>query len=271
MPDLLPDVRAQLARAAETGARRDRRRRLLPVATVAAVALIAGALAVGLPSERVDIVARAQAALTAPGEIVHTVVSETTATDAEPGAEHSYTTEQWAAGDPTRWRARTYGITGMPDRQPQTETVYADGTYSIYHRDGRLLSRQTLDAQVRQLVPGLGPIGSDPLGADPVAGVKRLITDGHLRDAGDATVEGRVVRRLQGEMELPGRVSTEPDEAVLELTYDVDPESYEPVAARFQVRGAAMVTTLRFERFERLPMTPENEKLLDAQPIRAAP
>ena len=247
MTDLFPDVRSALASAAKTDARRRRRRRRRPVAAVAAVAAVAGALAVGWPSEKADVVARAQAALSAtPNEIVHTILTQTMRTPQTPaGKARTETIEQWEASNPTRGR-----IWFRPSQAP------VGGVQRAY--DSKYYD------------PLADSSGSSPRSGslDPVVEIKRLLNEGLLRDAGQATVDGRAVRRLHGQVEDLGSVQ--------DITYDVDPDSYEPFTAQARltprVEGVPRVNdtltvTTRFELIERLPLTPENEQLLQVQPM----
>lgn len=240
MTDLFPAVRSALADAARTNARRRRRRRRLPGAAAAVVVVVVvAALAIGLPSDDVDVVARAQAALAAtPNEIVHTIVTQTSQTPQTPaGKARTDTIEQWGTISPTRGR-----IWFRPSSAP------VGGAQRTYSQQ-----------------PG-GPRAHAP-NADPVSAIRALIDQGLLRDVGEAVVAGRTIRRLQGHSD------SEHDSS--DITYDVDPDSYEPLRAVQRItprlhgtgRTADTLTvTTRFDLIERLPLTPENERLLEVQP-----
>lgn len=240
MTDLFPTVRASLAHAAETNARRRRRRRRAPLALVA-IAAIAGVLAVGSLPGDVDVVARASAALIAPqGEILHTIVTRTTQTTT--GDPTTETVEHWEATDPIRGR-----LWIRPSRTPVDGVQIAyDGTY--YHRTAT--------------IPSQSP--DQPAAADPIAQIKRLLSEGVLRDAGETTIGGRTVRRLQGQLV--------DDASVQDLDYDVDPGNYAPLTVRTtltpQVHGTpernyTLTTTTSFDLIEQLPLTTPNKQLLE--------
>lgn len=240
MTDLFPTVRASLAHAAETDARRRRRRRRTPVALIAAAAIV-GMLAVGSLPGDVDVVARASAALTAAqGEILHTIVTRTTQTTT--GDPTTETVERWEATDPTRGR-----LWIRPSRTPVDGVQIAyDGTY--YHRT----------------VTNRSQSSDQPSTADPIAQIRRLLSEGVLHDAGETTVGGRTVRRLQGQLV--------DDASVQDLSYDVDADTYAPLTARStltpQVGGTSqtddtLTTTTRFELVERVPPTTTNKQLLE--------
>lgn len=250
MSDLFPTVHDQLSRAAEDHARRRRRRRRqLPTAT-ALVALtgLAVFLSIGWPSQRLDITSKASAALSAPSELIHTVMTRSIETPGSAGnAPTPDTIEQWAASNPTRWRIAI----------GSDQVAYRNGTQTTL-REGHSAHQTPYDDNAE--APGFGPLGSDP-----VTTIKSMIDAGELQDAGQVVVDGRQVRRLEGQTSTRfGEATT-----VLDVTYDVDPESYEPIAARATnaraTGDAAANVTIRFERFERLPLTPDNARLLEIQ------
>lgn len=243
MNDLLPTVRDELARLAEVKARRRRRRRRMPAATITTAAVaVAVALTIDWPSHRLDAVAQARAALTTPAdEVIHSIVNRTIQANGSPTSD---TVEEWSASDPTRWRIVIDTV----------QTAYQNGTQTTVKDGGQ--PTQLAATEPADHGPGLGPFGDDP-----VTEIRALLADGELRDAGDATVDGQTVRRLQGQTHTKlGDTTT-----TLDVTYDVDPDSYEPIAVQAKQPDAPVTVTLRFERFERLPATPENTKLLDIQ------
>jgi hypothetical protein len=236
MTDLLPTVRESLVAAATTQARRRRRWNIAPFAGVAAVTISVCA-ALGWPSAKVDVVQKAEAALTAaPNEILHIRAVRTT----DASQQKTATVEQWEGGDPLRGR-----IWVRPTAAPVGGTQFAyDSSY--YQRE------QTSSAN-----------GQPPTGADPVVGIKRLLQSGQLTDAGETTVDGREARRIQGTI----------DDVHLrqQLVYDVDPDSYQPIVAILvltpRVDGAlrteeTMTVTTRYEVIERLPATADNDRVL---------
>lgn len=242
MTSLLPAVRDELVQSADARARRGRRRRRVRFATAATATL--AVLTVAWPSDRLDSVARAREALTPPaGEIIHTVVDREV--DA-PGrlAHASETVEGWSASDPTRWRVVVGSV----------QTVYRNGTQTSARAGEQPVT-------VPATEPGVLPPGLSPFAGAPVAEIRALLAAGRLRDAGVRTIEGRVIRRLEGQTQ-----SKLGDSVVrLDVIYDVAPDSYEPVEVQAKQPGVAVAVTLRFLRFERLPATVENTRLLDIQ------
>jgi hypothetical protein len=230
-------MRASLATAATTRARsRRRRRNIAPIAGAAAVTLSV-CTAIGWPSADVNVVEKANAALTAaPNTILHIRAMRTT------DATHQTTeiVEQWEESDPLRGR-----IWIRSSSAPTGGTQFAyDNDY--YQRG------QTLNAN-----------GQPPMSADPVAGIKRLLENGQLADVGEVTVGGRTLRRFQG--------TIDDAHAQQRLVYDVDPDSYQPVVARItltaRVNGVlrpadAMTVTTQYQVVEDLPATAGNERLL---------
>jgi hypothetical protein len=85
-----------------------------------------------------------------------------------------------------------------------------------------------------------------------------------LRDAGEIDAGGRTVRRLVSVITEHGRLART-------LTYDVDPVTFAPVQGSivwFAKDGRRAAPPFRFtvERYERLPITAESEKLLAITP-----
>lgn len=240
MTDLFPQMRDELNRVAGQRARRSRLRRRLP-ATVALTMMtgVAGFLALGASSGGIDVVAEARAALAGPEEIIHYVGTVTVAGN-EPEQ-----IKQWATVEPTRWHV--VRATG--------EAAYRDGEMTTYNASRGSLHTLRGLADNPPAPPGFGPLGSDA-----VTTIKRMLAAEQLQDIGQATVDGCTVRRLRGR--TPGIGPNAP----LEVTYDVDPESYEPVAARAEPGRGAPAVDIRFETFERLPFTPTTEHLLEVQP-----
>jgi hypothetical protein len=105
-----------------------------------------------------------------------------------------------------------------------------------------------------------------PLGADPVATLRSMLSSGRLRDAGETTVGGRTVHRLVGTRTRAFGTHR----FVASFEYDVDLTTFAPVRARIQIPGPAgadrIFSILDFQSFERLPLTAANAKLLKVQP-----
>jgi hypothetical protein len=237
MSDLLPTIRASLAAAATTQARRRRRRRAIaPLAGVTVVALSVSA-ALGWPSTKVDVVEKAEAALTAaPNEILHIRAVQTT----DASRQTTETVERWEESDPLRGR-----IWVRPAAAP------TGGTQFAYNR------------AYYKRIPTPSTNAQQPAGADPVAAIKHLLDSGQIADAGQTTVDGHAARRLQG--------TIDDAHSRQQVVYEVDPDSYQPVVSKIditpRVDGAlhtddTMTVTTRYEVIERLPATSDNERLL---------
>jgi hypothetical protein len=236
MSDLLPTVRASLVAAATTQARLRRRRAIAPMAGVA-VAAVSVSAALGWPSTKVDVVEKAEAALTAaPNEILHIRAVQTT----DASKQTTETVERWEESDPLRGR-----IWVRPTAAP------AGGTQFPY------------DSSYYQRAPTPSGNGQQPTDADPVAGIKRLLENGQLADAGETTVDGREAQRFQG--------TIDDAHSRQQVVYEVDPDSYQPIVSEIgitpRVDGAlhtddTMTVTTRYEVIERLPATSDNERLL---------
>jgi hypothetical protein len=246
---LMDGFGAQLARAGERMTVRHARRRLLTLGGLAASGALAAVLVLlgvgGGGGGSLDVLAQARAALAPPREIVHLVVTSSLV-----GRAHGrpLTTEQWSATDPPRWRI------AVDDGRQQM--AYAHGAQRVYFRPRNTLSiyRGYSDRGVPSKAPGM-------FSNDPVAGLRAMLAAGKLRDTGEATVDGRTVRRLVGEMRIPeGRGAL-----VQRTTYDVDPRTFAPLGGTLEfdlARGHRVTMRFHVDRYERLPLTAENAKLL---------
>jgi hypothetical protein len=245
---LMDGFGAELARAeARMTARRARRRRVTLGGLAASGALAAVLVLVGIGGgggRGLDVFAQARAALAPPREVVHLVVTSSLV------GRHSrpLTTEQWSATDPPRWRI------SMDDGHQQM--AYARGVQRVYFRPRNALSiyRGYSAKSVPSKAPGM-------FSNDPVAGLRAMLAAGKLRDAGEVTANGRTVRRLVGEMRTPERG----DDFVRRITYDVDAKTFAPLGGTLEFLLAhGHSSTMRFDvdRYERLPLTTENAKLL---------
>lgn len=261
----LDDFGATLARAAAPTAPRPRPRLRLALlggaslATAAAVAVLA-LLVLPAADERLDPVAQARAALAAPaGELIHTVTAMSYHRQdgrgrVLPARERDLLrTEQWATGEPARWRTVT---TSAADR---SESAFAGGVLRSYDRRR---NRLTLIRGMREVPRTVLMPGAAQLGGDPVLELRRLLADGDLRDMGVTTVDGREVRRLTGEQ----RVRAGRRAVVIRTEYLVDPETSAPIRLRIasgrpggEPHG---FTETRFTTYERLPLTAESARLL---------
>jgi hypothetical protein len=296
-PPVLDAIRRRLLVAGERERRRRPLRRLAVAGAVAlAGAVVAVALSSGVTSPPVDAVAKARAALAAPGEIVHYTLRVTGA-DPGPGCETG-PMEIWRAADPTRWRA----VQPVPDAErcgsidlqmgeaivpPRVELAYRDGRLKTYVPGSDILQvivdeqpsegerRAPSDASNMATLQTMGTIArarergeSPPAIArvpDPVTGVEQLLAAGTLRDAGVRVRGGRRVRALAGGWTRPGGIER------TEIEYVVDAETFAPIAMRAttHVRGGDTATVrATFGDYERIALTEQSAKLLEIKPER---
>ncbi len=246
---------------------------------VLAGAAAAAAVAVALVTsgERLDPVAEAQAALAAPGEIVHMRITSTFVAPQAGSVPPPQTTEQWSAPDPPRWRfvqtlpPRRAGQGGVGDAHgPITgrmELSYAHGVQRSYivDRDTLTVNRGFSDTGPAAHVPSpLGP-GSGDLQTD----LRAMLAGGDVSDAGEVQVGGRTLRRL---------VSVDPPRAAKRrsglgrrLVYDVDPQTFAPVQATLTLtvpsrpHALRLVSRMHVDVYERIPLTPATAGLLRIQ------
>ncbi|MEV4421609.1 hypothetical protein AB0L40_16740 [Patulibacter sp. NPDC049589] len=286
------------------------RRRTRPlIATAAAVGVAAiGAVVVVAASPRdgpVDVLGRAEAALSPTGELLHYVV-RTRGVEPTGGLSPRVLgtggrcpppppTEVWQARSPSRWRAvipasantgRCQGT--MIDRHGHVlrgtwETSWAGGTSTSYWPAvDRMKVIGGYDSNSSQ---GNVPLGDPHLGGDdPVEVVRRMLRQGKLRDDGETTLDGRKVHTLSGtKTETAHRITTR--ETVL---YAVDATTFAPVRAISTVattyprnqRGIrndprlraelekGRATQLDFVTFERRPLDAAGRRLLTIVPRR---
>ncbi|MTD44463.1 hypothetical protein GKE82_09205 [Conexibacter sp. W3-3-2] len=259
----LDDFGAQVSRVAapDPDPVRPPRRRLalgLGGTAVAAAAIVAAVLAVGggAAGERLDAVAEAQAALNPEGGIVHLRLRSSDVPTRGPG-DATVVSETWSDPAADAWRTRSAGSAPADGEEPQgpLEMSYADGTLRVYVTNIDTLRVQRID-------PADGPVmpldGLEGLGPDPVQGLRDALARGEFRDEGEVSSGGRTVRRLVATDVTDARSRT--------ITYDVDPESFAPVAGRVVVRtsdGLEVVRSFTVPVFETLEGSAENRRLLD--------
>ena len=254
------------------------------VAIPAMVALLALAVVAGLGQRSSpDVVAEARQALGTSGEIIHVVTRLDYVVEGAKGPvnmlieegeglPHGYLadrTERWTALDPLRERSR---FTFRPRRGEEPSSIdymFADGRTESRNSESDELETGRLTEEEYGRGRGAGRPG-DP-GPDPVAAVRKLLADGELKAAGETTVDGRRVLRLAGQEPDPDADSKRLAEQKVE--YLVDADTFVPVRISIQevgygispgrsMRVAGIRRVITFEVFERLPMTPENEALL---------
>ncbi len=273
-------------------ASRDRRRFAL-VAVVGAIAVAAATLP-GSPTGEIDVVAEARAAAApVPGGVLHTVVQFKQTPDLGPTristgpppdgkvvGTLTGKSERWSSDDPVRWRSRVY-IETPEGKTATAESSYADGVTRLKNSWDPTVRAYRLPADLRARQDqgsDAGPrLGSVEGPGDPVADIRRLLDSGRVRDEGEATFEGRAVRRLVGQTHVQDR--SESSEGRMTYEYLVDVASFAPVrisssqvlpgrpnaeepAAR---RTRTTVSSWTFVAYQRLPATPANERLLSVQ------
>lgn len=107
-------------------------------------------------------------------------------------------------------------------------------------------------------------VGTD----DPVQTVRTMLDVGEVRRAGETTRDGRRVLRLVADP--PARRDAPRHTERARTVYLIDAETYAPVEIEQRLlmhsrggrRVAGPITRISFQRYERLPVTPENERLL---------
>jgi hypothetical protein len=216
-----------LTSAARTRRRRGTRRRLALALPVAAAAT---AVAIVVPGRggTVDAIAAARAALAPKDEIVHMKI--------ESGR---FTTEQWYARDPVRWRTRN-------DR---AEIASAGHRLRVYD------PRRDVVTIFGQAELALGPT---PIGSDPATDLREALEQREVRDDGIVTVDGRQVRRLVRDKRWQA--------FTYRLVYYMDPDTFAPVGGHGVVlrrgREPMSIGSFTVTTYERLPLNAETQKLL---------
>jgi hypothetical protein len=261
-PELPPELdsfgpRLERAVTRDMG-RRARRRRLVTGATVAAVAAIAvfaGIAAFGIPGahgpsgvDSASAVDKAAAALASPdGVIVHLHIVGTQA-PAQPAATASGTTAAGDIKDPkaVRWEDESWQLTSEPFTRRQVENGPGAPTAESGVVDGRsALYEAATDTVYTGGEPWDGSYGegeADSFRQKALAG----LASGDAHVAGHETVDGRDALKIV----------VSPEEVYL-----VDAQTYDPI--EWRTRGTSETGTLRFVAYEKLPVTPDNRKLLD--------
>lgn len=256
--DALEDLALELRRHADPRPV-SRRRRALVVLAPAAAAL--GVLAVlvlpGGGARPVDALAEARAALDPKDTILHYEYAATH-TSHFYGQRHQQppvSTEGTVWSTAGRWRYLNPHYLQSGRSNGRQESSFADGVGTGY----------TAGARSQRVTEGI----TDPAAATPpdmfgvALDLRAVLTRGAVADLGMQVYAGRKVRRLQS-VQRRGRIHR----PVYRITYDVDPTTFTPrhirVALRFQGRTerSRYTTDVRVVRFERLPRTPANLRLL---------
>lgn len=255
-------------------ARGSRRRRLVPrllrrrpvawVAIGAGVIAVAGIGAARIPTGgRLDVAERANAALAPAGEIIYMRLTTTpVATGPSMPVPEPQTTEVWSASNPARWRF----VQTIPDDlrvvdargfyRGRQEFAYADGIdqYYVAERD-RLDIVTGPSGAAGKRAPSVVPI-------DPERDIRPLLDRGELSDRGTTTIDGRLVRRLVGE------TARKDGRATRRVVYEVDADTFEPVAGVLEVRMRQELVfrqLFHVDAYERLPDDAEHAPLLRIQ------
>ncbi|HEY5195491.1 MAG TPA: hypothetical protein VIJ51_00530 [Solirubrobacteraceae bacterium] len=266
---LLDDFGRRLDAAVGRPARRLRPRRAalggLVVCCVAAAGLVGAGIGGGV---RLDVVGRAQAALSPPREVIYLVTSASLRRLGEPSAkEPPAVTRQWSTAAPERWRIATSTgeatVVGPHGSVRGAEQFsYADGTAEYY-----AVRRNFLDVTTGiRNATATAPLSAG-LGTDPVIRLRAMLAARQLHDGGSAVVDGRIVRRLVGE--LPR--GTNP---AWPVEYDVDPRSFAPVRVTTRMRTVSpaapqigteiLIETV--DAYKRLPLNAATAELLRIKP-----
>jgi hypothetical protein len=271
---------------------------------VAAVGLTTTGVLPGLRGSAVDVVASARAAAAPTGGILHTVVRYdhgpgfsmahvgrgdlSSGRDFEVMGQLTGDTETWTTESPARERRIMFVDLKNSDRTGRSETSQGPHEWRMHESwndfvDVRPVSAQEHAAAVRARRRAARNLEAFEVSGDPVAAIRGLLDSGRLRTAGSSDVDGRPVARLVGRAPAYIDSGGSRSEAV-DYEYLVDAGTFVPVrvtavrvlparpgdpepAAR---RERRLVQRWTFERFERLPLTPENERLLtvDATGLR---
>jgi hypothetical protein len=241
-----------------------------------ALGAVTAAVAVLLTTsgEQLDPVAEAQAALAAPGEIVHMRITSTFVAPKAASVPAPQTTEQWSAPDPPRWRfvqtlpAPKAGQGGVGDAHgPITgrqEFSYAHGVQRSYiaNRDTLTVNRGFSDNGGAAHVPS--PLG--PASGDPQTDLRSMLASGDVTDEGEVQAAGRTLRRLVSVD--PATAAKRRGAVVRRLVYDVDPQTFAPVQATLTLTVPSRPHVLRLtsrmhvDAYERIPLTTATAALL---------
>jgi hypothetical protein len=257
LPDSLVRFDRQLERAIDRDKRRDRRRPL--VLRICAATAVAGAIAFGAawllgtdsPVVGPSVVGRAAAHERAaavlspvPGSIVHEV------------ARYRHVNPD---GSVSHRRDETWRQTSPPYGRRQVTTREGGGrveTATVGRRRTQLYDAAT--GTIYTNPPRSGPALGTPMPAtegDPLrAQLLELLRSDEARDATETTRGRRRVIRFRLD-------DVWPDGNVVRWTYVVDARTYAPIVLTTSTPDGARTTT-RFERYETLPATEQNEALL---------
>lgn len=278
-------------------------RRLVPAVVVLTLLVVAAPLGLGamlgtagLGSGPVDVVAAARAAaVPSRDSILHVVMrldqgpprtpavprgSRRRASGRESIGTVTGRIERWSTTDPPR--DRTAWSVRLPGRStPGTlELSYADGVFrerESWRGHTRVRRAAAIERAGYEQDRGRADrswLQNATFSSDPVAGIRRLLGSGRLRDDGRERVGGRLVHRLVGTE--PGTVANGSAGGAIAYEYLVDDRSFAPVRVTvtrvLPARPTSALPALRtprrfvqrwsFETYERLPLTRRTASLL---------
>ena len=234
--------------------------------------VLAGVLVLSPSDGSLDAVAKARAALAAPGEIMHT---KTTIIPEQPTSEQELCrtrVERWQTEDPLRSRQVSRAISPRPQcrlyvaevETGRVETAYADGVQKTYiPSENKLLVLRGLPENFARPLGGYAEV-------NPIAEIRQMLAAGDLRDRGQRTLpDGRRVRLLSGDRNGP-------QPPIQAIEYLVDAGTFAPVRVSFELpprfpgQPPFPTTTARIdiELYERIPLNEETAKLLTITPDR---
>ena len=232
-------------------ARPSRRRRGLAlggvIALAAAVATLVLVLGPGGGSRPLNAIAAARKQLDPTGVILHFRIS---LRNSLPGVDGAFE-ETWSAQDPQRWRMRSSG-----DGRTIQETSYGGGEQRYLDGKHLIVTTGYKDYTPQTRLPTI----FSQNGNDPDADLRAMLLSGKLQDDGNVLSGGRSVRRLVR------------DDGLRTLVFDVDPTTFVPVAGSLTYHPPTdskvpeIVTRFTVDVFERLPITPDTERLLTITP-----
>lgn len=268
--------------AAKTRPSGTRRRRLTLAGGLAAVVALIALATTGIVGQGVDVVSRAQAALTTGGPVVHLVTTGgwtrpdgTLMGTGEVGrggrrGSLSPRLESWATERPLRYLTKRDLIAADGTVLGTKEDGYAaDGSAWETTATGRVIAETP--EQTRATAIG-GPEGladnlNNGLGVDPTKKIRALLNSGAFTDAGTTRIDERDARRLVAERRNA-------DGTAVRTEYFIDADTYAPLridiyttagrgditttspsaAAQAPATSAQLSSRVVVERFERLPL-----------------
>jgi len=230
------------------------------VAALAAATAAAALLALLPPSGgKVDLAARAYAATAPEDQVIFTVITSEMSLDAAPLQQQTRLTT-WQRGD------------RMHNVEEVVQTGVNAGTWRYEHDQKDGVFRTLLNGKVQAIRaddPGWkGGEGRAGFAQNLLTVVDRFrarFAEHRMRDDGETTFAGRKVRAY---------TVLDPEQAGAQETFYLDAETALPVGDVHVLPASGQTSEVRItevvDRYQRLPPTPDNLKLLDAPAIDAA-